>query len=122
MPTNIGQRCVSPLQWLRDFNRLLTLIGSPAHRKYICFTPFRVTFTIRNCGSSSLASYGQSIIIPHCQCCTPSVRTVFSSDLSGCNQRDALIQDIEMDKKVAINSLDRPAYQTYRNDAFFAEP
>ncbi|KAI5117499.1 hypothetical protein M0805_009668 [Coniferiporia weirii] len=34
--------------------------------------------------------------------------------------REALIDDIETDKKVAINSLARPAYSKYLNDALFA--
>ncbi|KAF8211370.1 hypothetical protein K438DRAFT_1807192 [Mycena galopus ATCC 62051] len=33
--------------------------------------------------------------------------------------REALIQDIEVDKCVAINSLNRPAYQKYKEDSHF---
>ncbi|PCH41370.1 riboflavin kinase [Wolfiporia cocos MD-104 SS10] len=34
--------------------------------------------------------------------------------------REALIDDIETDKRVAIKSLSRPAYQKYMHDTFFA--
>ncbi|KAL7282170.1 hypothetical protein ACG7TL_003639 [Trametes sanguinea] len=33
--------------------------------------------------------------------------------------REALIEDIETDKRVALKSLARPAYETYRVDGFF---
>ncbi|KAJ6510040.1 hypothetical protein C8R47DRAFT_964453 [Mycena vitilis] len=33
--------------------------------------------------------------------------------------REALIEDIEVDKRVAVKSLDRPAYTKYREDAHF---
>jgi riboflavin kinase len=33
--------------------------------------------------------------------------------------REALIEDIEVDKKVALNCLARPAYQKFAKDAFF---
>ncbi|KAI9001267.1 riboflavin kinase [Trametes punicea] len=33
--------------------------------------------------------------------------------------REALIEDIETDKRVAMKSLARPAYETYRSDTFF---
>ncbi|RDB23238.1 Riboflavin kinase [Hypsizygus marmoreus] len=33
--------------------------------------------------------------------------------------REALIDDIDIDKKVALNSLNRPAYRRYANDAHF---
>ncbi|KAL0070942.1 riboflavin kinase [Marasmius tenuissimus] len=33
--------------------------------------------------------------------------------------REALIEDIEMDKRVAIKSLDRPEYKKYANDSYF---
>ena len=32
---------------------------------------------------------------------------------------EALIEDIEMDKRVAINSLDRPEYRQYASDPHF---
>lgn len=32
---------------------------------------------------------------------------------------EALIEDINTDKKVALNSLNRPTYQTYLEDPFF---
>lgn len=32
---------------------------------------------------------------------------------------EALIEDIEFDKKVAIHSLDRLSYKLLKNDAFF---
>jgi len=32
---------------------------------------------------------------------------------------EALIEDIEMDKKVALTSMARPAYQTYTSHSFF---
>jgi len=34
--------------------------------------------------------------------------------------REALVDDINMDKQVALNALDRPGYQTYASDPFFA--
>ncbi|KAJ7368058.1 riboflavin kinase [Mycena albidolilacea] len=33
--------------------------------------------------------------------------------------REALIEDIEIDKRVALNSLDRPAYAKYKEDSHF---
>ena len=36
------------------------------------------------------------------------------------NVIEALIADIETDKKVAIRSLDRPAYARYAKDTFFS--
>lgn len=33
--------------------------------------------------------------------------------------KEALIEDIEMDKRVALNCLARPAYEKYRNDPLF---
>lgn len=33
--------------------------------------------------------------------------------------REALIEDIETDKRVALNSLDRPEYQRFAKDAHF---
>jgi len=35
---------------------------------------------------------------------------------------DALIEDIETDKRVTLNSLDRPPYEVFQNDAFFSTP
>lgn len=35
---------------------------------------------------------------------------------------DALIDDIETDKKASLASLDRDAYQAFKSDAFFNEP
>jgi riboflavin kinase len=32
---------------------------------------------------------------------------------------EALIEDIETDKRVALNSLDRPEYQKFAKDAHF---
>ncbi|PWN52132.1 riboflavin kinase, partial [Violaceomyces palustris] len=34
---------------------------------------------------------------------------------------DALIEDIEMDKRVALNSLARPLYQDYSQDPFLGK-
>ncbi|KIJ20085.1 hypothetical protein PAXINDRAFT_107796 [Paxillus involutus ATCC 200175] len=36
--------------------------------------------------------------------------------------REALIDDIEMDKKVSLNSLARPGYGKYASDSFFSSP
>ncbi|KAH9482601.1 Riboflavin kinase [Psilocybe cubensis] len=36
--------------------------------------------------------------------------------------REALIEDIEIDKQVALNCLQRPAYQIYANDSHFQIP
>ncbi|TFK56102.1 riboflavin kinase [Heliocybe sulcata] len=36
--------------------------------------------------------------------------------------REALIDDIETDKRVALNSLARPAYEKYQEDPFFQSP
>jgi riboflavin kinase len=33
---------------------------------------------------------------------------------------DALIEDIETDKRVALNSLERAGYQTFADDPFFS--
>lgn len=35
---------------------------------------------------------------------------------------DALIKDINMDKQVALNSLDRPGYIALKDDPYFARP
>lgn len=35
---------------------------------------------------------------------------------------EALIEDIETDKKVALNCLQRPGYQKYANEAVFQQP
>lgn len=32
---------------------------------------------------------------------------------------EALIEDIETDKRVALNSLNRPGYERFKSDAFF---
>lgn len=34
--------------------------------------------------------------------------------------REALIEDIEVDKRVALNCLERPRYQAYANDPHFS--
>jgi len=62
----------------------------------------------------------------------------FNSDFYGCDMkalvlgyirpeldyisREALIDDIEMDKKVSLNSLARPGYGKYASDSFFSSP
>ena len=35
---------------------------------------------------------------------------------------DDLIEDIEQDKRVGLNSLDRPAYKQYQSNEFFSNP
>jgi riboflavin kinase len=51
-----------------------------------------------------------------------SIRTARRADYSAALRSDALIDDINTDKRVAFDSAQREAYSVFKRDSFFTRP